>query len=282
MSTFEAVVVESVVETPDTRTLVLDVGSRASYHAGQYVTIDPHQFAGLRGFVAHLEHLKGRREAPRAYSMSSAPHDLHLAVTIKEEVYEAGQTKYPPLLSGFLVHHLRAGDPVVVRGFVGTYTLPDEVAARTEHVLHLCAGSGSVPNLSILRDSLRRHIRLRHTFVYSSRTWQEIIFRDALEGIREQYSARLRVIHSLTREPTPLSYGGDVQAGRIGLDLLRPLLSPEPISLVYVCGPAVTVWQRRACAPQGITPAPRFIETMLGHLEALNVPRARIKIESYG
>lgn len=75
MSTFEAVVLESVVETPDTRTLILDVGSPASYHAGQYVTIDPHQFAGLRGFVAHLEHLKGRREAPRAYSMSSAPHD---------------------------------------------------------------------------------------------------------------------------------------------------------------------------------------------------------------
>jgi len=48
MSTFEAVVLESVVETPDTKTLVLDIGSRANYRAGQYVTIDPHQFAGLR------------------------------------------------------------------------------------------------------------------------------------------------------------------------------------------------------------------------------------------
>jgi 3-ketosteroid 9alpha-monooxygenase subunit B len=282
MSTFEAVVLESVVETPDTRTLVIDIGSRANYRAGQYVTIDPHQFAGLRVFVAYLEHLKGRREAPRAYSMSSAPHEPHVAITIKEEVYEAGRTEYPPLLSGFLVHHLRAGDPLVVRGFVGTYTLPDEVAARTEHVLHLCAGSGSVPDLSILKDSLQRHTRLRHTFVYSSRTWQDVIFRDALERIREQSSARLRVIHSLTREPNPFSYGADVRVGRIGLDLLRPLLSDQPNSLVYVCGPGVTVWERRACAAQGITPTPRFIETMLRHLDALRVPRARIKVELYG
>lgn len=281
-STFTAVIMEAVVETDDTRTLILDLGARASYCAGQYVTIDPHQFEGLSAFVAYLEHAKGRREAPRAYSMSSAPHEPHVAVTIKEEVYEVGQTTYPPLLSGFLVHHLRAGDLVVVRGFLGTYTLSDEVAARTEHVLHLCAGSGSVANVSILKDALLRHPRLRHTFVYSNRTWQDVIFRDALEQIREQYADRLRVIHSLTREPNPPSCGGDVHLGRIGLDLLRPVLAHEPTSFVYVCGPAVTVRQRRASAVQGLTPAPRFMETMLDHLEVLHVPRARIKIESYG
>ena len=55
-----------------------------------------------------------------------------------------------------------------------------------------------------------------------------------------------------------------------------------PTSFVCVCGPAVTVWRRRACAAQDLAPAPRFIETMLDHLEVLHVPRARIKIESYG
>jgi hypothetical protein len=42
------------------------------------------------------------------------------------------------------------------------------------------------------------------------------------------------------------------------------------------------VWDRRACAAQGTAPAPRFIESMLGHLEALGVPRARIKLEAFG
>jgi ferredoxin-NADP reductase len=282
MTTFDAVVLQSIAETREARTLVLDVGSPASYRAGQYVTIDPHQFPGLQGFVAHLEHQKGRREAPRAYSMSSAPHEPHLAITLKEEIYEAGRTRYPPLLSGFLVHQLRAGDPLTVRGFAGGYTLPDEIAARAEHVLHLCAGSGSVPNISILKDSLRRHGHLRHTFVYSNRTWQDAMFRDVLGRMREQDADRLRVIHTLTRETAPPSSEGDVRAGRIGLDLVRSVLSEEPGSLVYVCGPAVTVWERRACAAQGTTPSPRFIETMTAHLEALGVPRTRIKVESYG
>lgn len=281
LSTFKAVVLESVVETPNTRTLVLDIGSRASYCAGHYITIDPHQFTGLRALVAYFEHVKGRREAPRAYSMSSAPHEPHVSVTIKEEVFEVGRTMYPPLLSGFLVHHIRAGDSVVVRGFVGTYTLPDDVSACTPHVLHVCAGSGSVANVSILKDSLRRHTNLRHTFVYSNRTWQDVIFREVLERLQQQYSTRLCVIHRLTRQPSAFSLGENVGGGRIDLDLLRSLLSDQPSSRVYVCGPGVTVRERRACAAQGIAPTPHFIETMLSHLNVLGVPHSQIKVESY-
>ena len=106
---FDALVVESIVETPDTRTLVLDVGPHAPYRAGQYVSIDPHQFPALGSITAYLEHVKGRVEVPRAYSMCSAPHERYVAITIKEEVYH-GQMAYPPLLSGFLVHQVRAGD----------------------------------------------------------------------------------------------------------------------------------------------------------------------------
>src|SRR5688500_3666513 len=87
MATFDAVVLESVVETPDTRTLVLDIGQPAAYRAGQYLTIAPQQFIGLRSFTSYLEHLKGRVEAPRAYSMCSSPDERHVAITIKEEVY---------------------------------------------------------------------------------------------------------------------------------------------------------------------------------------------------
>ncbi|HSC27367.1 MAG TPA: hypothetical protein VLD67_08840, partial [Vicinamibacterales bacterium] len=128
MTTFDAVVLRTIEETPDARTLVFDLTpASADYRAGQFVTIDPHQFPGLRGFVDYLEHLKGRKEAPRAYSMCSAPNEPHVAVTVKEEFYEAGRTKYPPLLSGFLVHQLRPGDRLAIRGFAGGYTLPDDV-----------------------------------------------------------------------------------------------------------------------------------------------------------
>jgi ferredoxin-NADP reductase len=282
-TTFETVVLESVVETPDTRTLVLDAGpERRPWHAGQYLSIDVHQFAGLRSFVGYLEQAKGRKEPPRAYSMASAPHEPHLAITIKEEVFERGMTKYPPLLSGFLVHHVRAGDRMSVQGFAGPYSLPDDVESRTDHILHLCAGSGSVPDLSIIKDSLYRHSRLRHTMIYSNKTWDDVIFRDELARMEQANQSRLRVIHTLTRETRELPEVLNVRKGRVDPQLLRSVLDDAPQTLIYACGPAITVWERRACAAQGTTPTPRFIEAMLSQLAEIGIPKERVHVESYG
>lgn len=164
VSEFRAVIRDSVVNTPHTKTLRLDLGAPAGYRAGQYVTIDPHQFAELRSIVGSLEQLKRRREAPRAYSLSSAPDEPCVAITVKEEVFDPSDAPFPPLLSGFLVHEVRAGDALTLRGFVGTYTLTDEAAAETDHVLHLCAGSGSVANL----PSSRTRFGAIHTSVTRS------------------------------------------------------------------------------------------------------------------
>ena len=281
-TTFNAIVSDIVTETPDTVTLVLDLGRPASYKAGQYVTIDPHQFIGLAPFVGFLEHLKGRREAPRAYSMSSDPTEP-LAITIKEEFYEAGRTPYPPLISGFLVHQVRTGDRMTVVGFAGAYVFPDDVESRAEHILHLCAGSGSVPNFSMIKDSLRRHRNLRHTLLYSNKTWDDVIFRDQLTQMSAECPSRLRVVHSLTRQTTLVSGNADVRSGRIGRDLLAATLEAEPTSLVYACGPAVSVWEKRDSSTRGVAPPPpRFLETMLAELETLGLPRSRLKIEAFG
>ena len=279
MRRFDSVVSEVIVETPDTITAVLDVGEPVIYRAGQYVTIDPHQFPALGSVTRYLEHLKGRAEPPRAYSMFSAPHEDGVAITIKEELYD-GQMAYPPLISGFLVHQTRVGDRMSVVGFAGAYVLPDHVDA--DHILHLCAGSGSVPNVSMIKDALRRHPDLRHTFVYSNKTWQDVIFRSSLASLRRENPDRLRVIHTLTRESDISSEDEDARRGRVTLELLEGILGHEPRSLIYACGPAISVWDKRAHAATGTTPPPRFLETMQSYLTTLGVPRDRIKIEAFG
>src|SRR5690349_7225206 len=94
----EAMVADVIVETHDAATIVLFTGNeRLEYEPGHFLTIDPHQFDGLERFIAFFEEQKGRREPPRAYSMSSAPLEKYLAVTVKEERYQRGVTKYPPL-----------------------------------------------------------------------------------------------------------------------------------------------------------------------------------------
>ena len=283
LATFDTIVRDVIVETADTRTLVLTAESELPpWQAGQYVSIDPHQFPSLRSVVDYLEAEKGRREPPRAYSLSSAPFEPALAITIKEEVFARGLTKYPPLLSGLLVHQVRTGDRLTVQGFAGPYVLPPDVESRTGHVLHLCAGSGSVPDFSIVKDSLQRHARLQHTFVYSNRTWDEVIFRQGLTRLADSHRQRLRVIHTLTRQLAPLPHGVAARHGRVDAALLREVLAPEPETLVYVCGPAISVWDRRAAAAAGTTAAPRFVESMLALLSELGVPKRRITVESYG
>jgi ferredoxin-NADP reductase len=279
----ETMVADVIVETPDTSTLVLFTGNdRLDYRAGHFLTIDPHQFEALDRFTAFLEHLKGKPEPPRAYSMSSAPHERYLAVTVKEERFVPNVTKYPPLLSPLLVKRTVRGMRLVVTGFTGPYTLPDSVVAQTDHIVHVCAGSGSVPNLSILKFALDHHPALRHTFVYSNKTWDDVIFRDTLAQLTAKHPNRLRVVHTLTRESDPAVFGPSVRKGRLDTALLRELI-PDPAGcFVYLCGPGISKFDREAAKAEGTTPQPRFIEAALASLHEVGVPDARIKRESYG
>ena len=279
----EAMVADVVVETHDTVTLVLFTGNeRLEYEPGHFLTIDPHQFEGLERFVAYFEDQKGKREPPRAYSMCSAPGEKYVAITIKEERYVRGQTRYPPLLSPMLVRRCPRGQRLTFVGFTGPYTLPPDVVSRTDHLVHVVAGSGSVPNYSILKHALTFYPELRHTFVYSNKTWSDVIFRRGLEELRERHPDRLRVVHTLTREPNPERHGPDVRQGRVSAELLRELVPDPRACLVYACGPAVGPFERAAAREKGETPQPRFLEAALVALEQAGVPKDRIKTESYG
>jgi 3-ketosteroid 9alpha-monooxygenase subunit B len=279
----EAMVADVIPETHDSATLVLFTGNdRLEYEPGHFLTIDPHQFEGLERFVAYFEDEKGRREPPRAYSMSSAPLERYLAITVKEERYQRGVTRYPPLLSPLLVKRCPRGQRLGIVGFTGPYTIPADVTSRTDHLVHLVAGSGSVPNFSILKHALTLHPELRHTFVYSNKTWGDVIFRRALEELRERDPERLRVVHTLTREEHPERHGPDVRKGRITGDLLRELIPDPRGCLVFACGPAIGPHERATARERGEQPQPRFLEAALEALAQVGVPQDRIKTESYG
>jgi ferredoxin-NADP reductase len=279
----EVMVADVIVETPDTTTLVLFTGNdRLEYLAGHFLTIDPHQFESLERFTSFLEDLKGKREPPRAYSMSSAPHERYLAVTVKEERYVSGVTRFPPLLSPLLVKRTLRGMRLVVTGFTGPYTLASDVETATDHIVHVCAGSGSVPNFSMLKFALEHHPRLRHTFVYSNKKWDDVIFRDELTRLASRHADRLRVLHTLTREEDATLFGPTVRRGRVDRAILREAIPNPSECLVYVCGPGISKFDRAAAEQAGTTPAPRFLESVLADLKQIGVPDKRIKREFYG
>jgi 3-ketosteroid 9alpha-monooxygenase subunit B len=279
----EVMVADVIIETPDTTTLVLFTGNdRLEYLAGHFLTIDPHQFESLERFTSFLEDLKGKREPPRAYSMSSAPHERYLAVTVKEERYVSGSTKFPPLLSPLLVKRTLRGMRLVVTGFTGPYTLGPDINAQTDHVVHVCAGSGSVPNFSMLKFALAHHPKLRHTFVYSNKKWDDVIFRDELAKLAAQHPDRLRLLHTLTREEDEGVFGPTVRKGRLNEALLREAIPSPSECVVYVCGPGISKFDLAAAKQAGTPPPARFLESVLADLKALGVPDKRVKREFYG
>ena len=268
-------------DTPDTTTLFMSAGDEPiEYEAGHFCTIDPHQFGELEHFTAYLEDQKGQREKPRAYSMASAPHEEHLAITIKEERYESGETPYPPLLSPLLTYYIQEGRRMVISGFTGAYTFPVDVCERAEHIVHVCAGSGIVPNRSLIKESLHRSDPLRHTLLFSNKTRGDVIYFEEFEALRAQYPDQLDVIHCITRED-PSGIRG-ARSGRISEELLREV-APDPSKVMaYSCGPGITPYERRAARAKGETPEPRFVENMVALLQEHGLDKKQIRQESWG
>lgn len=278
----EVMVSETIRETHDTSTVVFFTGNdHLDYKPGHFLTIDPHQFRALDRFAAYLEDQKGRREPPRAYSLYSAPHERYLATTVKEETYESGVTRYPPLLSPLLVNRLPVGTKVIVTGFTGPYTLPDDIESRTDHVVHICAGSGSVPNMSILKHALEHHPTIRHTFLYGNKTWADVIYAKQLRAMQNAHPDTLKVVHALSRERKDDATELIVNS-RISRELVRAHVPDTDSAEFFVCGPGITKWDKLRARESGSTPAPRFLESTLTILGDLGIKNERIHRESYG
>ena len=171
---------------------------------------------------------RARREPPRAYSMSSSPHERYLAVTVKEERYVSGTTRFPPLLSPLLVKRTVRGMRLVVTGFTGPYTLGADVASedgsRRPHLRRL----GQRAELfdaevracePCRRCGTRSSTRTRRGTTSSTATrWSQLA---------AQHPDRLAVVHTLTREENPAVFGPSVRRGRVSGALLREVM-PDP------------------------------------------------------
>lgn len=282
---YDVEVVEVVQETHDTVTLYLDKvekdGEPWDYKAGQFCTVRPHEFPALRQLVAYFEEVKGKREPARAYSLATAPHEPYVGITVKEEHYYSGESKYPPLLSPYLVHADLVGARFQIQGFGGPYVWPDDLLDRSDHVVHVVSGSGSVPNYGLVKDALHRDLPLKHTWIYGNKTWNDVIFRDALHRIAEEHPDRFRIVHCITREDDPTVHHSSCRKGRVTRDLLEQSLGDPDRAELYVCGAGITKWDRLLAKERGTEPAPKFLEGVLAILDEIGFDPDRIHKESW-
>jgi ferredoxin-NADP reductase len=279
----QGVVVDVVRRTHDSATLYIFVGDTGPYKAGQFVTIDPHQFPELHRWIEYLELMKGKKEGIRAYSMSSIPGEQCVSITVKAEEYNPGWNEFPPLVSPLLASGQLKGREIVIKGFSGGYVLPDDLDEKTDQVLHLVAGSGVVPNYAMIKDELRRGDRkkVKHTMVNANKTIGDIIFHDQLRALADAHPDQFEVYFHVTREKCS-HLGKNYIEGRPSVESVKGLVHDPSTVLAYSCGAGITKWDKKRAKEAGEEPKPRFMESVIEIVNALGIEKKRFHREVFG
>lgn len=283
--TIRGVIVSAVQETADTWTLNIFVGEHnKEYRAGQFISISPHQFPELIDLVKFLEYKKGKSEPVRAYSLTSAPYEKYVAITIKPERYEPHPNSYPPLLSPILASNILVGREIDFLGYAGGYVVPQELDPSIDTIVHLVAGSGVVPSYSIIKDELvnSKNRHAKHVLIDVNKTSKDIIFHRELVDLQKRYPERLSIHHFLSQENVNGTHGPNYYFGRPTVDNVRNVVPRPENALFFACGAAITKWQKKEAKETGIEPKPRFMEWVQHVIESLNVDKKRFKREIYG
>ncbi len=151
------------------------------------------------------------------------------------------------------------GDHLEVRGPIGGYFVWD--TKQGGPLLLIAGGSGIVPLMAMLRHRQASGDRSPTRLLYSSRSYDEVIYRDELERLAAD-DAALMVSYTLTRAQPP-GWGG--YRRRLDAAMLDEVAWPSAQRpLAFICGP---------------TP---FVEVAAAGLAALGYEAERIKTERFG
>lgn len=202
-------------ETPDAVSIAFAVPEALTdayrFTPGQYLTLR----ATIDG-----------EEMRRSYSICSGLDDGELRVAVKQ-IADGRFSSH--------VEHFAAGQTLDVMTPMGRFGIaPGKGMAR--RYLGLACGSGITPILSIVKSVLTREADSRFVLLYGNRTTQSILFREALEDLKDRFLGRFSVAHVLSREAQDVpALNGRLDAEKIAL-LLRSF--GGPVDHAFICGPS--------------------------------------------
>ncbi|MFZ6645905.1 pyridoxamine 5'-phosphate oxidase family protein [Undibacterium sp. TJN25] len=190
----------------------------------------------------------------RTYTLSSAPSDVLLRISVKRE----GR------FSNHLHDMLKPGDIIEARAPAGSFTI--DASVRRPVVL-LAAGVGVTPMLAMARHLIHEGMRKRYQrpvwLFQSARSKPQRAFDDELASLVQAGKGGLRHIRVLG-DIEGVEAGKDYEAsGRIDLELLKKTLPFDDYDF-YLCGPG------------------EFMQQMYDALRSVNVADGRIHAEAFG
>jgi ferredoxin-NADP reductase len=197
-------------ETPRVSSLFFKVPDWPGHLAGQHVDI---RLTAEDGYVAE-----------RSYSIASPPEANRVELTV--ERLDDGE------VSPYLVGELRIGDKIELRGPIGGHFVWRVGDDRP--LLLVAGGSGIVPLMAMLRHRALAMHRPPARLLFSSRTFDDIIYREELDRLLAANDG-LTVFHTLTRDK-PAGWTGYTR--RIDAAMVQEVAWPKAQTpAAFVCGP---------------------------------------------
>ena len=168
-------------------------------------------------------------QTERSYSIASPPEQVGIIQLTVERV-EDGEVS--PYLHDVVV----TGDQIEVRGPIGG-SFVWEVGFGGPLLL-IGGGSGVVPLMAMLRHRTAQHASLPARILYSSRTADDVIYRDELDALAGG-DRGFEAVYTFTRQAPP---GWTGYQRRIDVAMLSEVIKPFGMKArVYVCGPTLLV-----------------------------------------
>jgi uncharacterized protein len=196
----------------------------------------PGQFITLRVDVPGGQ---GATPLVRCYSLSNAPGEGHLRITVKRIDARPGPPATPAGQCSSLLHeHLDVGSVLDVRAPAGHFFLD----AGTGPVVLIGAGIGITPMLSMVEWSLAQQPGREIWLFHGVRNSREHVMRARLAELAARHTnLHLQVCYS---DPADDDAAGRdfTHRGRIGVALLRQVLPLRPFHY-FVCGPSAMMTQ---------------------------------------
>jgi ring-1,2-phenylacetyl-CoA epoxidase subunit PaaE len=178
----------------------------------------------------------GGAEVRRSYSICSSLGENELRIAVKQ-VPEG-------IFSTHANGTLKAGDRLEVLPPSGRFFTPLNPTHEKQYVA-FAAGSGITPILSIIKTTLETEPHSQFTLVYGNKGRGSILFKESLEGLKNRYMERFRIIHILSREKTDIPlFQGRIDGEKCAV-LAGSLISLERTDEFFLCGPEAMIFSVR-------------------------------------
>ncbi len=192
-----------------------------------------HQYRFKQGQYLTIKKELNEVSIRRNYSICSSIHDQELRIAVK---------KIPKgVFSTYANDFLKKGDELEVLTPTGKFYTELSPANKNTYFA-FASGSGITPILSIIKSTLETEPNSSFTLVYGNKNRYSILFKEALEALKNKYLNRFRIIYILSREKTDT----DLHFGRIDAEKCEKILgssvNPQSISAFFLCGPAEMIF----------------------------------------